>query len=105
MMNAAGDERFITPTHHSNRLSRATIPIYHIYSQLDKKKKIAKNTIFHFNNFFFEKCVFINLKFGIFYLSWPAGKTNWTVVINFPQNCSRSGRKMILIRYLSMNFY
>ena len=42
---------------------------------------------------------------NFFYLPWPAGQTNWTVVINFPQNCSRSGRKMILIKYRSMNFY
>ena len=61
------------------------------------KTKLTKNTIFRYNNFFSKKFFFINLKFEIFYLPRPAEKTNWTVIINFPQNCSRRGRKLILI--------
>ena len=39
-----------------------------ISTQLDKKK-ITKNTIFHFNNFFFEKNAFLSIWNSEFFIS------------------------------------
>ena len=73
---------------------------------LDKTKKWPK-ILFFDTIIFFRKNSFLSIwNSEFFYLPRPAGKTNWTVVINFPQNCSRRERKKILIIHhkVSMNW-